>query len=217
MHLKCIFFHHQLFHLFSSSAEWPRSHTPIWWLCSAIQTMQILQKRGPDHRNHQGGRGCDLSSDVSRQDTDVQACIEPEVRLVFYAHWEPRCWNSLLADGVKCITVYWFFTPLQKWCVLCAPKMVWDIYRYFKAPPQRVTKTETKRPSGQAGTVASRQWQREAVNHRKSPRRSIWRNSDRAVEARGQLAKIGQKIVCNILTKTFFGEIKHLPEILESP
>lgn len=137
--------------------------------------MQVLQKHGPDHRNPQGGRGYEGGSDVSRKDTDVQACIKPEVLLVFYAHCEPHCRNSVLADSVKCIPeVYWFFTPLQKRCVLCVPKVVWDTYRYFKGPPRESQRLRHK------DTVARQlQWlqdsEREADNHHMSPGRNIWR------------------------------------------
>lgn len=80
-----------------------------------------------------------------RKHSDVQACIQSEVLLVFYAHCKPQCWNSVLADNVKCIPeVYWFFTPLQKWDVLCAPKVVWNTYRYFKGPPRESQKMRNK-------------------------------------------------------------------------
>lgn len=140
MHLKCIFFP------LWASPTFPSLLFMSWMIsltCPNMMTLfcnsynALLQKHGPDHRNPQGGRGYDGGSDVSRKDTDVQACIKPEVLLVFYAHCEPHCRNSVLADSVKCIPeVYWFFTPLQKRCVLCVPKVVWDTYRYFKGPPR---------------------------------------------------------------------------------
>lgn len=152
-------------------------------LCSAIHVIQILQKHDLDHRNHRGG---------PEYEGNTQMCKLAFNLLVFYAHWKPDGWNSVLADNVKCIhEVYWFFTPLQN-SMPDVHQRWFDIHTDISRGPRESQKNwETK--TQLACRHKTFKTGREGENHLMSP----WRQSCR--ETQWQSCGGGRSISQNIM------------------